>query len=199
MISICLLKKKDTTALRYNVLITGFISAHKIRGDQRSMIGKNQVMIADMSLMPITLIGHISPKKTTWEQFKYFQRSLSINLLHFSLVQPLRNNSNWRFFSPHGSCLMKRLPENMNITAYVYHLHICLFTTITATEIACIRFIFGPPMIMGAFTFTSDRWCSFTAKSDVKSKKPWGRGWFRIREPGDGSANEHCLSYNISA
>ena len=55
---------------------------------------------------------------------------------------------------------MKRLPENMNITAYVYHLHICLFTTITTTEIACIRFIFGPPMIMGAFT----------AKSDVKEE-----------------------------
>ena len=39
------------------------LAAHKIRGDQRSMIGKNQVMIADMSVMPITLIGHISKRK----------------------------------------------------------------------------------------------------------------------------------------
>ena len=67
--------------------IGGYVpcTAHKIRGDQRSMIGKNQEMIADMSLMPITLIGHISPKKTTREPFKSFQRSLEHKFITFFL------------------------------------------------------------------------------------------------------------------
>ena len=78
------LKKLHRNHTRW-IIYTNNTPAHKIRGDQRSMIGKNQVMIADMSLMPITLIGHISPKKTTWEQFKSFQRSLEHKFITFFL------------------------------------------------------------------------------------------------------------------
>ena len=72
--------------------------AHKIRGDQRSMIGRNQEMIADMSLMPITLIGHISPKKTTWEPFKSFQRSLEHKFITFFLTSATKEQLKLEIF-----------------------------------------------------------------------------------------------------
>ena len=123
------------------------------------MIGKNQVMIADMSVMPITLIGHISPKKTTREQFKSFQRSLEHKFITFFLSSATKVQLKLEIFFTSRLML-----DEASSRKYEHH-SVCLpFTKLFIygnhgnRNGLYYRFIFGPPSIMGAFTFTLDRY-----------------------------------------
>ena len=159
------------------------------------MIGKNQVMIADMSLMPITLI--ISPKKTTWEQFKSFQRSLEHKFITFFLSSATKEQLKLEIFfiSPHGSCLMKKIWTSQRMST--------IYTSVYLRQSRQPKLL-----VLGLYSDHPWSWCFYfhillshragdvlLLPSPMWRKKPWGRGWFRIRELGDGSANENSLSY----
>ena len=157
-------------------------------------------MIADMSLMSIILIGHFSPKKTTREQFKSFQRSLEHKFITFFLSSATKEQLKLEIFFT--SWLML---DEASSRKYEQH-GVCLpFTHLFIYDNNGNR---NCLYILGLYSDHPWSWVLLLSHragdvlllpSPMWRKKPWGRGWFQIRELGDGSANEHCLSYIISA